>query len=161
MPIRNAFIAPQIVVNVSSPAPPSVTPPPPPLSVRLRRAALTAAFFAVLGGLLSAKAVPCAFAKMFHLPCPGCGSTRAVLALLHGDVDSMVRFNPIGPAAAVLIGVLVVQAFASVLARGDFRAVGEGRIGLVVKRGLVAVVVLEVLVWIARFLGAFGGPLPV
>lgn len=146
-------------MNVSSPAPLSVTPPP--LSVRLRRAALTAAFFAVLGGLLSAKAVPCAFAKMFHLPCPGCGSTRAVLALLDGDVGSMVRFNPIGPVAAVLIGVLVVQAFASVLARGDFRAVGEGRVGLVVKRGLVVVVVLEVLVWIARFFGAFGGPVPV
>lgn len=150
-------------MNVSSPVAPAapLSVAPPPLSVRLRRAALTAAFFALLGGMLSAKAVPCAFATVFHQPCPGCGSTRAVLALLHGDVGSMVRFNPIGPVAAVLIGALAAQSFASVLVRGDLRGVGGGRVGLVVKRGLVIVAVLEVFVWVARFFGAFGGPVPV
>jgi Protein of unknown function (DUF2752) len=129
--------------------------------VRLRRAGLTAGGFGVLGALLYAKAMPCAFAQLFHLPCPGCGSTRAVLALVQGDVHGLLRYNPLGPIMALLLGVLAAQAFVSMLFHGDFRAAGEGRIGLLVKRGIFVVAALEMLLWIARFAGAFGGPVPV
>jgi hypothetical protein len=117
---------------------------------------LTAAF-----ALLYVGAVPCVFARVLHLPCPACGSTRAVLALVHGDLDAVLRMNPLGPVAAVLLGFFALQALASVLRRGDFQAVGEGRLGAIAKRALAAVVVLEIVLWIARFFGAFGGPVPV
>jgi hypothetical protein len=35
----------------------------------------------------------CAFHKLTGLYCPGCGSTRALHALLHGDVLTAMRFN--------------------------------------------------------------------
>src|SRR5262249_51130087 len=110
---------------------------------------------------LYAKAIPCAFASVFHRPCPGCGSTRAVVALLHGDLHGVLAYNPFGPVMAVLIGVLGLQAVASILVHGDFRGAGEGRVGFVVKRGIFVVVALELVLWIARFFGALGGPVPV
>jgi hypothetical protein len=115
----------------------------------------------VLGGLLYAKAIPCAFARFFHTPCPGCGSTRAVLALIHGDLHGVLHYNPFGPVMAVLLGVLGVQAFASILTHGDFRGAGEGRVGLMVKRGIFIVIAFELALWIARFFGVLGGPVPV
>jgi len=122
---------------------------------------LTAALLAVFGCLLYVKALPCAFASVFHQPCPGCGSTRAVLALLRGDGADVLRYNPLGPAMALLLGVLGVQVLASIFKHGDVRNVGEGRLGSVVKRGILLVAVLEAVLWIARFFGAFGGPVPV
>ena len=125
------------------------------------RAALTAAVVVALAALLYAKGIPCAFARIFHTPCPGCGSTRSVVALLQGDLDGALHYNFIGPVMAVLVAALAVQSLVSVLVHGDFRDAGAGRVGLVVKRGLLVVLVLEVALWLARFFGAFGGPVPV
>ncbi|HVJ90994.1 MAG TPA: DUF2752 domain-containing protein [Labilithrix sp.] len=133
----------------------------PPLAVRLRRAGAISVAFGAMGLLLFANGVPCAFAGLFHTPCPGCGSTRAVLALLHGDLAGVLRHNPIGPVVAVLAATLAVQAVRSVLVHGDSRAMGEGRVGYVVKRGIILCFGLEIVLWVARFFGAFGGPVPV
>ncbi len=40
--------------------------------------------------------------------CPGCGMTRAVAALLHGDLSNMWELHPLAP--VVVIEVLVVWA---------------------------------------------------
>jgi hypothetical protein len=125
------------------------------------RAAITAAGLAVFGTLLWAKAIPCAFATLTHHPCPGCGSTRAVLALVRGDLGGVLRTNPFGPLMAGVIAVLVYQAITSMLFDGDFRRVASGRSGKALTRFVVGVVALETVLWIARFCGAFGGPVPV
>jgi hypothetical protein len=133
----------------------------PALPVRIRRAALTSV---VLGGVLALlwlSAVPCGFARLTHHPCPGCGSTRACLALAHGDIAGVFRSNPFGPVMALLLAGLAAQAIASMLLRGDLGRVGEGRFGILLKRGVMVVAVGEVLLWIARFFGALGGPVPV
>lgn len=39
--------------------------------------------------------VSCPFKRVFCLYCPGCGGTRAVSALLRGDVLTSVRSNPV------------------------------------------------------------------
>jgi hypothetical protein len=122
---------------------------------------LTASGLALFGTLLWAKAVPCAVATLTHHPCPGCGSTRAVLALVHGDLDGMLRTNPFGPFMAGVLAVLVYQAITSMLFDGDFRRVAGGQSGKVLTRIVVVIAALETALWIARFCGAFGGPVPV
>lgn len=126
----------------------------------LRAAAFGAGLGAVVLLLASAR-VPCGFAHMFHVPCPGCGSTRAMLALASGDVHGFLRFNPLAPVMTLLVVLLAVQAFSSVLTTGTFRDVGHGRLGAIVSRGMILVATLEVVVWIARFGGFLGGPVPV
>jgi hypothetical protein len=37
---------------------------------------------------------PCLFHALTGLNCPGCGSTRALHHLLHGDVGGALRLNP-------------------------------------------------------------------
>ncbi|HXC95186.1 MAG TPA: DUF2752 domain-containing protein [Edaphobacter sp.] len=35
----------------------------------------------------------CPFREIFHLLCPGCGATRALAALLHGQLSEALRLN--------------------------------------------------------------------
>lgn len=46
---------------------------------------------------------PCLFRSATGLCCPGCGLTRAVIALLHGDWVGAWRFNYLLPVAALLM----------------------------------------------------------
>ena len=133
----------------------------PPAAMRIRRAAI---LVSVLGGvtyLLAAAQVPCGFARIFQMPCPGCGSTRAMLALASGDLHGLVRYNPLAPFMTLLVVALAGQALASVLTTGTFRRVGDGTVGMVVSRGVMVVAALEVLVWVARFGGFLGGAVPI
>ena len=47
---------------------------------------------------------PCLFKTIFGLPCPGCGSLRAMHQLLHGNLGAAWALNPmlmiVGPLAA-------------------------------------------------------------
>ncbi len=62
-----------------------------------------AAVFLVLGGYLwafSRGLIPrsfCPFLHLFHLYCPGCGGTRAALALFRGDLIRALLSNPTVP----------------------------------------------------------------
>ncbi len=49
---------------------------------------------------------PCVFNKVTHLCCPGCGGTRALRALLHGEIlKSLYDFPPL------LYGIVVYAVF--------------------------------------------------
>lgn len=37
----------------------------------------------------------CYFRTHFHLYCPGCGGSRAAIALLQGNITESLRYNPI------------------------------------------------------------------
>ena len=50
----------------------------------------------------------CMFKAGTHVPCPSCGTTRAILLMLHGDVWGSLHLNPIG---ALLLFALVVIPF--------------------------------------------------
>ncbi len=43
----------------------------------------------------------CPFLLLTGIPCPSCGTTRAVLALLHGDIKKYIFYQPM---ALLLIG---------------------------------------------------------
>ena len=49
-------------------------------------------------------AMPCIFREVTGLPCPSCGSTRAVLALARLDVARAMRLSPISVVAASMLG---------------------------------------------------------
>ena len=41
--------------------------------------------------------------------CPGCGNTRAVISLLHGDIFSSIRFNPMIVFSLLILLALYVE----------------------------------------------------
>ena len=62
----------------------------------------------------------CTFRAVTGLPCLTCGATRAALSLLHGEMASAWRFNPLATLAMGGVGVFDVYA-AAVLTFGAKR----------------------------------------
>ena len=58
---------------------------------------------------------PCRLYYFFGLMCPGCGGTRSVEALLHGDIFTSLRLNPF-----VIFTSLLGMAFYTELVAGIF-----------------------------------------
>jgi hypothetical protein len=68
---------------------------------------LTTAFAgAVLLGVIGAPRVICPLKAITGLPCVTCGSTRAALALMAGDLRLALRWNP-----AVVVGATVLSGY--------------------------------------------------
>ena len=57
--------------------------------------------------------VICVFHNLTGAPCPGCGLTRSVCALVHGRWGQAIGQHPLGP----LVALLIVGIWASVLAK--------------------------------------------
>jgi Protein of unknown function (DUF2752) len=60
---------------------------------------------------------PCAFRSVTGWWCPGCGLTRAMHQLMHGDVLAALKYNALTPLVLTLIAVLWIDWYA--------RAVGK------------------------------------
>ncbi len=58
--------------------------------------------FLAVAGLMP----PCAWRAWTGLPCPGCGTTRAIVRLLHADLAGALALNPLAACAtaAFLLG---------------------------------------------------------
>ena len=52
---------------------------------------------------------PCPLHRYTGLWCPGCGTTRALHQLLHGNVAAAFRFNPLAITLLPVIGYLCVR----------------------------------------------------
>ncbi|WFN92197.1 DUF2752 domain-containing protein [Gordonia sp. LUNF6] len=52
---------------------------------------------------------PCPTKLLLHIDCPGCGSTRALYCLLHGDIPAALHYNAVGVLAFVLIAAAFVS----------------------------------------------------
>lgn len=133
----------------------------PTLGTRVRKTAQLLAVLGLLGWLLVSARIPCAFAQIFHTPCPGCGSTRAMLALAHGDLHAYLHFNPLAPLMSLILAVLFASSVYSVFKTGSYQGVAAGRLGIFLARGAAVVAVAQAVLWIARFAGFLGGPVPV
>jgi hypothetical protein len=91
--------------------------------------------------LFSPFAWPCPMRFILGIPCPTCGLTRAVRLALHGDFSGATRMHPLW---------FVLVPFVACAFRKH-----PGRV-------LSAVVLAALLVvWVARFWGAWGGPAPI
>lgn len=134
--------------------------PPAPRSGRLRRAAIL--------GLLTLPAVLafsvdfplCPTAGLFGIPCPGCGLTRATAAALSGHFAHAFELHPlVYLVAPVYVAVLGGLGFSYVRGGGD-KPLGP-RMNLAVSVLAIGLFVLLFVLWMARFLGYFGGPVEV
>ena len=63
----------------------------------------------------------CAVHYMLGLPCPGCGFTRSIVALIHGDVVQSVRWHPMGIVAMLILFIVWLRSLLSL----GFPVVGE------------------------------------
>src|SRR4051812_42162582 len=104
----------------------------------------------------------CPLAGVLGVPCPGCGLTRATLALCHGDLKHALELHPLVLVLAPLfIGAMSSAAISYV--RGP-RALRPMRPWLASRTvsALASLLLLATLgVWGARFFGYFGGPVQV
>ncbi len=100
----------------------------------------------------------CPTAGLTGYPCPGCGLTRAALAVVRGDFATALAFHPlvfvVGPAA---VGYLCLAAVDVLWPLRWFRSASAARWG---SRLALALALLLFVVWVARFVGAWGGPVP-
>jgi hypothetical protein len=53
----------------------------------------------------------CAFKFMTGLPCPGCGLTRSLIHLAHGDVGGAAVMNPVGLVLFPVLAALALLVF--------------------------------------------------
>lgn len=76
---------------------------------------------------------PCAVKHMLGIDCPGCGITRSVVALVHGELRESVDLNPMGIVAAVVMTYLWLKAALAqfVLRRGVGPLMSPGGIKLI------------------------------
>ncbi|MDY3918710.1 MAG: DUF2752 domain-containing protein [Candidatus Limivivens sp.] len=87
------------------------------------------AAFGILGavlekcGLFSLKGLlpPCLFHVITGGYCPGCGGTRAVEALLQGNLTGALKYHPLVPYLAVLFVWFLISNTVEYLSRGRFR----------------------------------------
>lgn len=125
------------------------------------RALLLGLLLAVVATVVATGHAPCAFAWLTGLPCPSCGSGRSVRAFLHGDWATAWQVNPLGIPAAALLGLAALGAVATSWRSGSLTGFGTGRRGRFLAYAASALAVLEVMLWVLRFMGMLGGPVPV
>lgn len=102
----------------------------------------------------------CPTAAIFGIPCPGCGLTRATLALLRGELRAALHFHPLVFLATPLyFGMIGSVAWGYV--RGGIEKIPSSRLTKAITAFALVAFVLLIGVWLARFFGAFGGPVPV
>ena len=49
----------------------------------------------------------CFIYNLFHIPCPGCGATRASIELLKGNVVEAIKYNPL-PLVITIILIIIL-----------------------------------------------------
>lgn len=105
----------------------------------------------------------CPLAGSFGIPCPGCGLTRATLALLHGDVRSALQLHPLVLVLTPLAAAVSCVTAWSLLRLSAPQPPGQVAFlnGRFMSRIATLVLVLTLGIWLARFAGFFGGPVPV
>jgi hypothetical protein len=51
----------------------------------------------------------CPIEYLFHIPCPGCGLTRAAIHLLHGELSAAISANILSVPIFILLLLIVIK----------------------------------------------------
>jgi hypothetical protein len=109
----------------------------------------------------------CPVRALLHLPCPTCGMTTATRALLRLDLATALHENPLAPVVVPFVAAFVALELGAYVVTGRFDffaaraadAPGVRKTKSAVRIAGIAMCVALFVVWVARFFGAFGGPL--
>jgi hypothetical protein len=100
---------------------------------------------------------PCLFRALYGIPCPGCGLTRSLLALWHGDLRAAVLYHPLGaPLFFVCLTLCGVRLLSAIRRK---RCALENRLFETVSSPRFAGIALCLLlgVWLIRLLDRWAG----
>lgn len=86
----------------------------------------------------------CPFALATGIACPGCGMTRALVRLFHGDMAGAVEYHPLAPAA--LAGFLAGWTWWTLARKGVVRPVSANTIRFATLGGALSLLA----VWLVR-----------
>jgi len=103
----------------------------------------------------------CPWARFLHRACPGCGTTRALELLAHGDVAGSLAMHPLAVPMALVTAMVAAATVRAALVRGNPVDVLGDRFGRFAAALFVAANVALAALWIARACGALGGLPPV
>ncbi len=128
---------------------------------RAKRAAIvTLAASPFLAGM-ALKLPMCPSASLLGVPCPGCGLTRATIAALTGNLSEALHLHPlVFLLTPIYVGFLLTAGFTYVRGAEPVRPPSKWltkAVGILFGVALV----LMIAVWMLRFFGLFGGPVPV
>ena len=135
--------------------------PLPALRLRVARAVTVAGVW-LLAAIPAALGLQrCAIATLFHVPCPGCGMTRALRLLASGQLDASLRMHPLA-VPVLLAGVLLAASTVSATATlGSPIRVHRTRFGRAAIVVAMVVYGAALGLWGLRWFGYFGGPVQV
>jgi hypothetical protein len=103
----------------------------------------------------------CTFATLLHRPCPGCGMTRAVRLLQAGDVGASLRMHPLALPVVAAGALIALSTIWATLGAGTPLYFYRQRLGRSALVFAIAVYASALVLWIARWFGFLGGPVPV
>jgi hypothetical protein len=103
----------------------------------------------------------CPVAAFLHASCPGCGLTRAVRLLLAGDIAASFHMHPLAVPSIVASALVMAATTWVTWKRGAPTELMREPLGRAAAWTFVGVQALLLALWIARFFGALGGPVPV
>jgi len=115
-----------------------------------------AVFVVVMAAVFAAPFPVCPTRLLLRIPCPGCGATRAMLTLFRGDLHGSLHLHPLAIPATVLLVPLLLHTAVAIWQREAGR-----ELPLWLLRSWQVLLLLATALWIARFFGALGGPVPV
>jgi hypothetical protein len=104
--------------------------------------------------------IRCPMAALYHIPCPGCGMTRALVLLATGDVAGSLRMHPLA-VPALAAGIALTAAAALSTARSPADGASRPSFAPIAVRGAAVVYAATLLLWVLRWFGLLGGPVPV
>jgi hypothetical protein len=116
----------------------------------------------VLGALPAVTGLTrCPMAMFTHHACPGCGMTRAMRLLLHGEVGASLHMHAFALPIAATSGLIMLGTTWAAYRLGNPTALLDVPVGRFAARAFVAAQAVLFLYYLARAFGAFGGLPPV
>ncbi len=124
-------------------------------AVSWKRVATAFLPLAAFGVLLLVDVPACPMRVAFGVPCPGCGLTRATLAMAQLDFGAMLRFHPLAPLLTPMYIYAVVRA--ALTYAGIVSTERKDLFSIAPKWVWPIALVLILGVWVARMAGLLGG----
>lgn len=128
---------------------------------RVKRALIVTAAVSPFVVALGLRLPVCPSATFLGVPCPGCGLTRATLTAFDGRLMDAFQLHPLFFFVTPLyVGFIVTAAWTYVRGPDPSRRPNP-HLGKIIGAIMGLALVLMLAVWVARFFGWLGGPVPV